>query len=124
MSVQYLKSGETIEIVASCIVDDLSNSVQEKMVSNGWTVSGEYIETVKSPIIENILMKNEENDDSTTDTEEEYSLNINETEVEREQVQVNQSVSSENNIVEEEQVVQNNKIIGVAFEDANKNGEK
>ncbi len=123
-----VKSGETVEIDVECYVSGLSGNMQEKFTSNNWTISGANIDTVESPKIENIVKAKAGQDNagaSSNSGNNEYTVNrLGQQKVEevKNQVQLNQKEIGSNN--ETEQISQNYRVIGVAFEDTNKNGQR
>ena len=110
---------KTAEIIANCTVRNLDNNVNEKITANNWVVTGNNINDFQTSQNQNIVVQNEnvannpEFANYTIIKEDEMPLIVN----------------SEENLVtlnekEEKVEVKTQKIIGKAFNDFNKNGQR
>ncbi|MCI8545833.1 MAG: DUF11 domain-containing protein, partial [Clostridia bacterium] len=113
-----LPVGQTAEVVLDCTVENLSNSVAEKMSKNSWTISGNNLSTTSTQTIENIVQQNSV---VTNNTYEDVLIDVPEQGEESKDAYVDKEILSENLEVNNSNVY---KIIGKAFDDKNKNGQR
>ena len=112
-----LNPGEKAQVVMSCTTENLLNVEEERITGNNWVVSGENIDTISTNKIENIVRQNPE---TTNNTYEDISI-VND---ENQEIQTNQVLVNEKTMQNKEQNVNTYRIIGRAFNDFNKNGQR
>ena len=114
--------GETAEVVLNCTAQNLSNVVDETLAENKWNIGGTNLSVVSTNKIENII---QQSPDVTNNTYEEIIIGTNNEEKETtEDIVVVNGTSKE--AQKSEVQISNNvyRIIGKAFVDMNKNGQR
>ena len=117
-----LAVGETAEVVMNCTAQSLSNVVDETLATNKWNIDGTNLYAANTNKIENIIQQSPE---VTNNTYEQISVSVNDQE--KEPVQDVFVVNEATQDVQGSEVqVSDNvyRIIGRAFVDMNKNGQR
>ena len=113
-----IPAGQVAEIIANCTAKNLDNSVEEKAAANNWVVTGSNINNFQTTKYQNIVQQNSalaDNPKTTTD----YTV------LKEEEVYV-PNYLSEVTLNEKEETAEEEKyrIIGKAFNDFDKNGQR
>lgn len=114
-----LEPGEAADIVMSCTAENLSNSTQEAFTGNNWVVSGKNVNTVTTPVIENIVQQNPE---MTNNTYENIKIQTTADNEESKPVYVNKETKVEPTSSKPNE--NRYRILGRAFNDMNHNGQR
>ncbi len=117
-----IPAGKTAEIVASCTVKSLSNSINEKVTSNNWVVVGNNINDFQTKENQNIVVQNEKM--ANVATMEDYKILREEEELPAEEIYEPTKQVTLNAKEEKEDNKSVQKIIGRAFNDFNKDGQR
>ena len=116
-----IPAGQTAEIIARCTARDLDNAVNEKVITNNWMVSGININNFQTGEYQNIVLQNENKVDVPTVTKN-YTVVTEDEAVPTVTRKAAETVTL--NEKEEVEQVSTYKVIGKAFDDFNKNGQR
>ena len=119
----YIDAGETAKIALLCHAENLQES-GEKIVNTSWTVGGANVETVETPKIDNILQPAINTSVGAVASSEEYSV---ETASENNAQTTFAGITTVGSATANNEVVNPDasyRIIGKAFDDKNKNGQR
>ena len=108
-----LAKNEEAQIVINCTAKNLRNNELEKLTTSSWSISGANIEKTYVEPVQTIIEQNPNVPENTY--ENIFASNMDPTTTRRYEVVLNEE--------ENEEPIKKFKIIGVAFEDLNKNGE-
>ena len=119
-----IPAGQVAEIVASCTAKNLENSIDEKMITNSWRVTGNNINNTQTGNFENIVQQNKELSDKEIKPTTDYKV------LKEEDVYVPTNIGrvtlneAEETYTMAEEKQDTYRIIGRAFNDLNKNGQR
>lgn len=116
-----LMAGQSARVTLRCIAENLSNVESEKLTANNWQVSGVNVNETATQNIENIIQRDETRKHSTLDEDN------NTAEVVKENIPAQTVYINETNDVQTtpvENATSTYRIIGRAFNDFNKNGQR
>ena len=113
-----IPAGQVAEIIATCTAKNLDNSIDEKGTTNNWVVSGNNINNFQTSKYQNIVQQNKKLADIPTTTTDFTVLKEEEEYVPNSLKEV--TLNEKEEIVKEETY----RIIGKAFNDFDKNGQR
>ena len=120
-----LLSNEEAQVILECSARNLDDTTQERVSANNWIISGNHIDTFKTVTVENIIQQAPELT-NTTVTQNDSMITIdelsNKDENSEEEAYVNSVIEEKNS--QEKNTEATYRIIGRAFNDANKNGQR
>lgn len=118
-----LLAGQSAKVVLKCIAENIDTSVQEKATSNSWNVSGTNVGNITTKNYDNIIQKNPDESRISTTVNKSVSSNVTENNVDSTvpDVFVSSAVTNDNQVVDNTNTY---RIIGKAFYDKNKNGQR
>ena len=118
-----LLAGQSAKVVLKCIAENLDTNTAEKQTSNTWQVSGTNVDVISTRNLDSIIQKNP--DQSRVSTTKNNDLNFKDNElselVSASEVYIN---SNSNEKTKENDIQSTYRIIGRAFNDLNKNGQR
>ncbi len=118
-----LLAGQSAKVVLKCIAENIDTNVQEKATSNSWNVSGTNVGNITTKNYDNIIQKNPDESRISTTVNRSVSSNATENNVDSTvpDVFVSSAVTNDNQVVDNTNTY---RIIGKAFYDKNKNGQR
>ncbi len=121
-----LGSNEEAQVVLECVANNITGDTEEIVASNSWIVSGKNIDAFRTVSVENIVQENLENRNTNNTSKQESSLSVNDSIANNENDQNSEQITTVGKVDENVSVDSNvaYRIIGKAFVDMNKNGQR
>lgn len=117
-----LASGQSAKVALKCIVENLPNDQEEQITGNNWVVSGTNIATSTTEKIENIVQQNPEIANTVYENMQVDTTDKKPVSNQTSNVEINTQKTNEKVEVQEDKATY--RILGRAFNDFNKNGQR
>ena len=122
-----LNSNESAQVVLKCMVNNLDDINDDVVTQNNWVISGKGMDTIRTSSVQNIVQQNYEltNNNNTASNVNDYT--IYREEPVRENVEANTvaaPLTVNEQTEEQQQDVNVFKVMGIAFNDLNNNGQR
>ncbi len=120
-----LEPNQEVEIVLECNAENVNDIDNEVVTANNWKIDGKNIDAIQTKQVQNIIIQNPEltNEQESINKQKETEVKA-ETKVEKQKVEVNEQNNEKVEQANAQEKQQNFKILGKAFNDFNKNGQR